>query len=143
MYFSFNKRGRKIHSCIEGYSFTKCMCIKVVWVFDINPHAVTNGRWNSIDFTCRWAFFEHGKDFLFSLCNQCGFVFWKRAELRLFWRVQPGGGLSEDQKVNKQGYKHGYISFIFISGLSNWASSSPSRTSWKLTLTNTRSPSPY
>ena len=32
------------------------MCIKVVWVFDINPHAVTNGRWNSIDFTWRWAF---------------------------------------------------------------------------------------
>ena len=56
MYFAFNKLGRKIHSCIEGYSFTKCMCIKVVWVFDINPKAVTNGRWNSIDFTWRWAF---------------------------------------------------------------------------------------
>ena len=56
MYFSFNKRGRKIHSCIEGYSLTKCICSKVAWVFDINPHAVTNGRWNSIDFTWRWAF---------------------------------------------------------------------------------------
>ena len=54
-------------------------------------------------------FVGHGKDFLFSLCNHCGFVFWKRAELRLFRRVQPGGGLSEDQKVNEEGYKHGCL----------------------------------
>ena len=54
-------------------------------------------------------FVGHGKDFLFSFCNHCGFVFWKRAELHLFRRVQPGGGLSENQKVNEEGSKYGYI----------------------------------